>query len=142
MTGEGGNIWTAIAFWGLGQVMLFLASLMYNFITPYNVHDEIEKDNVAAGVSFAGALIAVGIIVGLSAQRNFEAWEDDLPEYFIISIVGLAILPVIRFFTDKILLPSVKLTDEIANQEKPNAGAAYVEAVSYIGGALIIYWCI
>lgn len=142
MSGEGGHIWTAMAFWALGQIMLMLASLMYNFITPYDVHTEIEKDNVAAGVSFAGALIAMGIVVGISAQRNFEAWEDDLPEYLAIATVGLVLLPAIRFFTDKILLPTVKLTDEIANQEKPNVGAAYVEAVSYIGAALIICWCI
>jgi len=44
--------------------------------------------------------------------------------------------------TDKVLLPTVKLTDEIANQEVPNVGAAYIEAFAYIAAAFIIYWCI
>lgn len=140
--GEGGNIWTATVFWVLGQGMLMLATFVYNRITPYDIHDEIEKDNIAAGVSFAGALIAMGIVVGLSAQRDFESWADDLPAYLGISLVGLAFLPIVRFLTDRILLPTVRLSDEIAGQETFNVGAAYIEAVSYIAAAFIIYWCV
>ena len=141
VSGQGGNIWTAIIFWLLGQGMLVLATFVYNRIIPYDIHDEIEKDNVAAGVSFAGALIAVGIVVGLSAQRDFESWTD-IPAYLGISAVGLALLPVIRFLTDKVLFPTVKLADEIANQEIPNVGAAYIEAISYVSASFIIYWCV
>ena len=51
-------------------------------------------------------------------------------------------LPIVRFLTDKVLLPTVRLTDEIANQEVPNVGAAFIEALSYIGAALVISWCV
>ena len=34
------------------------------------------------------------------------------------------------------------LTDEIANQEKPNLGAAYIEGISYIAAAFVISWCV
>ncbi|CAN2043070.1 putative membrane protein [Candidatus Magnetomoraceae bacterium gMMP-1] len=142
VSGEGGNIWTAIIFWVIGQVMLVLASWVYNIITPYCIHDEIEKDNIAAGVSFAGALIAIGIIVGLAAEGDFESWSKDLPKFITIALSGLVLLPVIRFLTDKVLFPTVNLTDEIANQEIPNVGAAYIEAFSYIAAAFIIYWCV
>jgi hypothetical protein len=47
-----------------------------------------------------------------------------------------------RFITDKILLPGQNLTDEIINQEKPNIGAALVEAFAYIGGSVLITWCL
>ena len=140
--GEGGNIWTVIVFWAMGQIFLILAGLVYNLITPYDIHDEIEKDNVAAGVSFAGALVAMGIVIGLAAESDFVSWKESLPAYFSYSIVGLILLPAIRFLTDKILLPTVKLSDEIASQEKPNVGAAYIEAFSYIAAALIFYWCV
>lgn len=142
VAGEGGSIWTSVVFWAIGQAILILASFVYNFITPYDIHEQIEKDNVAAGVSFGGALIAIGIIVGLSAERDFESWTEDLPVFIMISLLGLALLPLIRFLTDKILLPTVKLTDEIATQEKPNVGAAYIEAFSYIAGSFIVYWCV
>lgn len=142
VSGEGGTIWTAVAFWAIGQVILILASRVYNWITPYDVHDEIEKDNVAAGVSLAGALTAMGVVVGIAAEGNFHSWSEDLPEFLFISVLGLILLPLIRILTDKVLLPTVKLSDEIVGQEKPNAGAAYIEAFSYIAAAFVICWCV
>jgi len=142
VAGEGGNVWTAIGFWAIGQIILILSGLIYTLLNSYDVHDEIEKDNVAAGISFSGLLIAIGIIVGLAAETDFESWSEDLPDFIIIVFLGLVLLPVIRFLTDKILLPTVKLTNEIANQDNPNVGAAYIEAFSDIGGAFIVYWCV
>ncbi len=140
--GTGGSIWTVIVFWAIGQIILILAGLIYNLITPYNIHDEIEKDNVAAGVSFAGALVAIGVIVGLAAESDFESWATNLSDYLGYVALGLVLLPLVRLLTDKVLLPTVNLTDEIARQDKPNVGAAYIEAFSYIAAAFIIYWCV
>ncbi len=142
VSGVGGNIWSAIAFWAIGQVLLTVAALVFKAITPYDLHGEIERDNVAAGVSFSGALISVGIVVGLAAEGDFESWSQDLPNFLLVAALGLILLPVIRFLTDKVLLPTVSLTDEIANQEKPNVGAAFIEAISYISAAFVIYWCV
>lgn len=142
VSGEGGGIWTVLVFWALGQVLLILAGLVYELITPYNVHEEIEKDNVAAGVSFAGALVSIGVIIGLAGEGDFTAWSIDLPVYIGFAVLGLVLLPIIRLLTDKVLLPTVKLSDEISAQEKPNVGAAYVEAFSYIAAAFIINWCV
>lgn len=142
VAGEGGNIWTAASFWAIGQIMLVAAGLIYNLITSYDVHKEIEKDNVAAGVSFAGALVAMGIVIGLAAEGDFESWSEDLYGFVAFALAGLVLLPFIRIITDKILLPFAKLTDEIAGQQKPNVGAAYIEAFSYIAAAFIICWCV
>ncbi len=142
VSGEGGGIWTVLVFWALGQVLLILAGLVYELITPYNVHEEIEKDNVAAGVSFAGALVSIGVIIGLAGEGDFTAWSIDLPVYIGFAVLGLILLPIIRLLTDKVLLPTVKLSDEIAAQKKPNVGAAYIEAFSYIAAAFIISWCV
>jgi uncharacterized membrane protein YjfL (UPF0719 family) len=142
VSGIGGNIWSAITFWAIGQVLLIIAALVYNLITPYDIHHEIEKDNVAAGVAFSGALISVGIILGLAAEGDFESWNNDLAEYVGYALVGLIILPIVRFLTDLVLIPGVTLTDEIARQDKPNVGAAFIEGFSYIAAAFIIYWCV
>ncbi|MBF0449720.1 MAG: DUF350 domain-containing protein [Candidatus Magnetomorum sp.] len=142
VSGEGGSVWTAIIFWSIGQAMLILAGWIYNIMIPYSLHGEIERDNVAAGVSFAGALIAMGIVVGLSAEGDFDSWSDDLPRFIYISMIGLCLLPIVRFLTDKILFPTRSISDEIANQEVPNVGVAYIEAFSYIAAAFIIYWTI
>jgi len=142
VSGEGGNIWTAAAFWAIGQAFLILAAIVYDLITPYSVHEQIEKDNVAAGVGFAGALVSMGVIIGLAAERDFYSWARDLPGYLAVAAIGLALLPIMRFLTDKVLLPTVRLTAEIAEQEKPNVGAAYLEAFSYIAAALVFHWCV
>lgn len=150
VSGTGGTVWTAIGFWALGQLLLVVAAFLYNFILPFDLHMEIEKDNVPAGVSFAGALIAMGIVVGLAAEGDFVSWGESLPTFLAYALIGLVSLPLLRFLTDWLLLPGVRLSDEImglkpdkSREERgPNLGAAYIEAFSYIAGAYIIYWCI
>ncbi len=150
VSGVGGGMDTAVVFWAMGQVLLLVASKVYNFILPFDLHAEIEKDNVAAGVSFCGALIAMGVVVGLAAEGDFISWRDNITTFIAYAMTGLVSLPFIRMLTDTLLLPGVKLSDEITGFKKdksvetrgPNIGAAYIEAFSYIAGAFIIFWCI
>ena len=140
VSGEIGGIVTTVAFWALGQAALVLAGLVYEWITPYSIHDEIEKDNVAAGVAFAGALVGIGVIVFHASAGNFISWTINLQDFAIEVVAGLILLPIVRFISDVILLPGQKLTDEIANQEHPNLGAGFIEATSYVGASFLIVW--
>lgn len=147
VTGEGtgglvGGITSAIIFWLIGQIALLLTSLVYNLITPFNIHDHIEKDNVAVGIGYAGALIAMANLIRFGISGDFVSWSNSLTEAGIEIVVGILLLPAMRFLTDKILLPGQKLTNEIINQEKPNIGAAIIEAFAYIGGSVLITWCL
>jgi len=141
LSGEG-SILTALVFWAVGQLLLILVSYVYNFITPYDIHVEIEKDNVAAGVGFAGSIVAFGILIWFALAHDFLGWKESLITIGIDVLIGIILLPVVRFITDKILLPGRKLTDEIVNQETPNVGVALIEAFAYIGGAVLITWCL
>jgi len=140
--GEGGGVLTALAYWGIGQVILIFTAIVYNWITPYNIHEHIEKDNVAVGVGFAGAIVAVGNLVRFALMHDFESWIITLENVAIDAGIGLAFLPVARWIADKILLPGQSLTDELINQEKPNVGAGVMEAFAYIGGSVLITWCL
>ena len=140
ISGEDGSVITAIAFWALGQIALILTGLLYNFITPYDIHHHIEKDNVAVGVSFAGAIIAVGNIIRHSVSGDFLSWNENLTTFISFVVLGFIFLPVIRVLTDRVLLPGEKITDELVNQEKPNVGMAFIEAFSYIGASFVIVW--
>ncbi len=142
ISGEGGSVFTGIAFWAVGQSILILATKIYDLITPYSVHEHIEKDNVAVGIGFAGALIAIGNIIGHAVSGDFLSWEDSAESLGIDLLIGFAFLPLIRFATDKLLLPGQNLTDELINQERPNNGAALIEAFAYIGGSVLIRWCL
>ncbi len=155
VTGEGKNFFenmmygyllsgviTAISFWAVGQAILLLTTLFYDAIVPYKVHDHIEKDNIAVGIGFAGAMIAMANIIRMGVGGDFIAWDVNFYILVVDVMIGFALLPVVRFLTDKVLLPGEKLTDEIVNQEKPNIGAAMVEAFAYIGGSVIISWVV
>ena len=140
--GEGGPIVTAIVYWLLGQVLMFVTALVYNAITPYDIHEEIEKDNVAVGIGMAGAMIAIANLIRFALMHDFEDWYITLENVGFDVGIGLVFLPVARLLTDKILLPGKKLTDEIVNQENPNKGAALVEAFAYVGGSVLICWAL
>ena len=125
-----------------GQFLFLLAAKIYNVITPYDIHEHIEKDNLAVGVGFSGAIIAVANIVRFALSAEFEGWQDLGLVLLFDFAIALALLPMMRMLVDKILLPKRKLTDEIVNQDKPNVGAALIEAFAYIGGSILITWCL
>ena len=139
ISGEG-DLLTAAAFWLLGQGVLIIAAKVYNLITPYDLHEEIERDNVAVGIAFAGLLVAFGLIIRAGIFGDFISWEENLWTLASITGVGLVFMPFVRLFTDKMLLPGARLTDELVNQEKPNVGAGVIEAFSYIAAALLLGW--
>jgi uncharacterized membrane protein YjfL (UPF0719 family) len=124
--------------WALAQVALLVVGWVYNLITPYDIHDYIEKDNVAVGIGFAGALVAIANLIRFGAQIDADSWIVVGENMLLETGIGLLMLPLVRFLTDKILLPGRKLTDELINQEKPNNGAGMVEAFAYIGGSMLI----
>ena len=140
--GQGGSVFTAIAFWALGQTVLVLVGKYYNLITQYNIHEQIEKDNVAVGIGFAGALIGIGNLLRAASAEHFISWEANLITFGLYMVVGVILLPGARILTDRILLPGRSLADELVNQVKPNQGAAFLEASSYIGASFLITWCI
>ena len=124
--------------WVAAQLFFLGVGFMYNKITPYDVHEHIEKDNVAVGIGFAGAIIAIGNLIRFGAQIDAEDWIVVGENMILETGLGLLMLPFARLLADKILLPGRKLTDELINQEKPNNGAALIEAFAYIGGSMLI----
>ncbi len=142
MSGDTGDLITAGAFWLLGQFVLIVAGAVYNWITPFDIHEQIEKDNVAVGVAFAGALIAIGNVIRIGASGDFISWQENLSTFFGFVAFGLIMLPIVRLATDKILLPGEKLTDELVRQDKPNIGAAVIEAMAYISASFLLGWVV
>ncbi len=136
------GIQTALIFWAVGQVAMILTSLIYNWITPYDIHEHIEKDNVGVGIAFSGALIAIAMLICSGIYGEFQGWEATVETLVYDVLIGLAVLPLIRWLTDKILLPGRKLTDELINQEKSNTGAGLIEGFAYVGGAALLIWCL
>ena len=136
LSGEGGLLSGAV-FWVLGQVGLIVAALLYNKMTSFDLHDEIERDNTAVGMAFAGVLIGFGNIIRLAGEGDFVSWTQSLSEFGYYAVVGLLLLPLVRLFADKVLLPGARLTDELV-QDVPNVGAGAIEATTYLAASILI----
>lgn len=136
------GITSAVVFWLLGQFIFILITRLYNLITPYDIHEEIEKDNFAAGIGFAGSLVAMANLLRYALSIEFESWISSFIDVGVEVAVGVVFIPVTRILVDKLLLPKYDLTHEIVHQRKPNVGAALVEAFAYVGGSVLITWCL
>lgn len=141
IAGEG-SVLTALVFWLLGQIALIVATWFYSRILPFDIHKEIEKDNVAAGVAFAGVLVATGNIVRFAIQGNFVSWERDLIFFAVVMGLGAILLPLARTLVERVMLSGKKLIDELVKQDKPNIGAAIIEAVIYVALSFLIGWSV
>lgn len=120
-----------VGYFLIGQLCLIAFGFLYQAVTPYNLHEEIEKDNVAAGVAFGGALTACGILT--AGYLNYSPSIPGLVVWFIISTF---LLLACRFIVDKIVLPKSGVDEEI--QRDQNWGVALIEAACMIGVAYII----
>lgn len=136
--GEGGGVDTAIVFFLLGQVALIIFSKIYNLITPFNIHDELEQDNVAVGAAFGGTLVALGIILMNAAQGDFESWTYNLSLFVIKALIAFILLPLFRWLLDKIFINHADLNHEISVDK--NLGAGILEMANAIGFASILFF--
>jgi uncharacterized membrane protein YjfL (UPF0719 family) len=138
----GGHVLEVLVFWALGQVTLIAAAKVYSWMAPFDVHDALERDNVAVGTAFAGMLLGIGNIVRFAAQGAFVSWSQNIGFFASVALFGLLLLPAARFAADRILLPGGRLTQELVHQDKPNIGAGIMEAVVYVAMSFLIGWSI
>jgi uncharacterized membrane protein YjfL (UPF0719 family) len=136
VTGTGGGVETAIVFFVLGQISLLIFSMIYDVFTPYSIHEELGKKNVAAGAALGGTLIALGIIVLNGVSGNFVSWEENLINLAIVNVMAFVFLPVVRFIMDKLVIPGGDLSSEII--EDKNLGAGLLEATVAISFAIVL----
>ena len=141
--GENGNWLVALVCWAIGLLILVLASFIYPRIAHYDVFGEIRKrNNPAAGVALAGFLIAIGNLVRSAFFQEFENWVTSFVVYGSTLMIGAIALIFIRWFADLILVPGVRISDEIVRQEIPNLGAGLIEAFDYIAASCLIQWAV
>jgi uncharacterized membrane protein YjfL (UPF0719 family) len=136
--GQGGGPHTALAFYALGQVALVAFTWLYDWVSPYSLLDQIEQDNVAAGVGFGGALIAIGIIIMRAVSGDFVGWAADLQSLGGNVLLVFVYLIGVRFFFDRILIPESDLNLEIARDR--NVGAGLLEGAVSIGFAAVLFF--
>jgi hypothetical protein len=80
-------------------------------------------------------------LVYVAFYPEFTNWLVSFTQYGLILVFCLLSLVGIRWLADLILVPSVKISDEIVNQEIPNVGAGLIEAFAYIAASFLSGWC-
>jgi uncharacterized membrane protein YjfL (UPF0719 family) len=139
LSDEGGLLPAAV-FWLYAQILLEAAAFVFTKTIGHEVAREIVRDNRAAALVVAGVLVAMGNVLRMSITGPFEGWGPGFVASTGYAIAGLVLLFVVRWLTDWMLLPGVTLRQEVLEQEVPNVGVGYLEAIFYIGGSLLIGW--
>ena len=130
----------ALAFLGMGLVLLTAFALFYEFTTPFSIHDEIERDNPAVGIAFGGNLIAIGLVTLKAVFGGFAGWGESIAAFLTFGVLGFALLYVMRLLIDLLLLPTVKVSQALSSQR--NVGVAFVESAVVISSAMILFMAI
>lgn len=118
---------------GIFASVRFLAGV----ISHVNAIKELAvKDNPAFGISLAGVVFAVTIVLtGAIYGDPIFTLEDSVIAVGMYGVLGVLLMIVTRVIFDKISLPNISIGDEIL---KGNVSAAIVDAGNVIATAIVI----
>ncbi len=138
LSGESASLLTGlrdlVIYWAVGQAILIVGGMIFQAITSYDVHKSIgDDDNLAAGLSFGGFLVAIGIILRSALQGASSDLAAEITATIVLAIGGITLLVLMRVIADKVLLPKSQLSKEIAVDKNPAAGAIVASAFISIG---------
>lgn len=134
------SVLRSVVFFALGMLVLGLFVVFYELTTSFNIHEEIENGNTAAGVVLGGNLIAIGLVIFKGVFGEFIGWSEGIIAFVLFSVIGFALLYVVRMIVDFILLPSSKIAHEISVDR--NLGVAFIESAVVTNAALILIFAI
>ena len=130
----------------IGQFSFILFGILYQVVTKYDDQEEIgENKNLAAGIGFAGNLIAFAMILMRGLKVDIElavTWNlaDRCVNALYYAIAGALLLIIVRFITDRAFLPGGKISEEIVRDRNLNAG--YIEATLALSVGAILVVCL
>ena len=134
------SIIRSVVFFVLGMAVLMAFALFYQMTTPFDIHEEIEKDNAAVGIALAGNLVAIALVIFKAVFGEFVGWTEGLVSFAVFAVIGFVLLYVVRIIVDFALLPGTRVADELAVDR--NLGVAFIESGVVISAALILYFAI
>ena len=132
----------ALAFFGIGQITLHLFITLFRALTVYDDAEQIQGENLAAALSYAGVSIAVAIVIGRALDGDFVSWGVSLKAYGAMLLLIFVLYPVRQILVQVVLLGAPftlrggRLDVGVAAER--NAGLGALEATSYIAAALAI----
>lgn len=132
----------SLLFFVIAIATLWLFVTLFRALTTYDDAEQIQGENLAAALSYAGLSIAVAIIVGVALDGDFVSWEVSLKGYGAILLLSLALYPVRQLFVQSLLLGAPfalrggRLDAAVGTDRNEGLGA--LEAATYIATALSV----
>jgi uncharacterized membrane protein YjfL (UPF0719 family) len=107
------------------------------FISHIDTSKELfKKDNPAFGISLAGVVFAITIVLtGAVYGDPIYTLEDSVISVGLYGALGLVLMAITRLIFDKIAIPKIVIRDEIVNG---NIAAAIIDAGNVVATAIVI----
>ena len=137
-----------LVFVGLGLIILVIAKLARDIITPYKIDEEVaNKNNLAVAVRLSGYFIGVILVFlgtlyqplalaevdGLGFNQEYA---EDVLRVFLYSLAGIAALNLVRIFMNRLILFKFDIEKEVVEGQNVGSGAA--EFGMYVATGLLI----
>ncbi|NOU51109.1 DUF350 domain-containing protein [Pseudoalteromonas sp. JBTF-M23] len=119
-------------------IALFVSlKFIKGWVSNLHANDEItERDNFAFGISFAGGLVALAIVLtGISSGAFAPSLQQEALQMGGYGLLAILLIKLGHFFQDKVALRKVSLHDEIV---KGNATASLIDFGHVVSVAIVI----
>ncbi|MBD1582397.1 DUF350 domain-containing protein [Pseudoalteromonas sp. S16_S37] len=119
-------------------IALFVSlKFIKGWVSNLHANDEItERDNFAFGISFAGGLVALAIVLtGISSGAFAPSLQQEALQMGGYGLLAIALIKLGHFFQDRVALRKVSLHDEIV---KGNATASLIDFGHVVSVAIVI----
>jgi hypothetical protein len=122
---------------GIAIALLFLIRSLSGYLKKVSVREELgERDNFAFGISLAGHMFALTIVLSAVVGRHINmGYEAAALGMFLFGALGILLVKIGRFAHDKLVLNRLD-KDEMISEK--NVSVALVDASSAIASAIII----
>ena len=133
---------------GLGLIVIALAKLIQDFLTPYRINEQLShKNNVALALSITGYYFGVIAAFLGALYQPFSVVRDDphklttdlgwdVLEVFLYSLASIIVLNFARILVDRVVLYKFDTKKEIVDEQ--NGGTGAVEFGVYVAVGLVI----
>lgn len=99
-------------------------------------HEISQNDNKAFGVSLAGAMVAVSImLMGVVSGEAGYSLANEIMNVILFGVIGIILMWVTRIIFDRISFPGLSIHDQIM---QGNLSASIIDASNMIATAIII----
>lgn len=137
------NVISLVVSVALGLLALTIFAVIYQLLTSYDDQKELgDNKNVAAGIAYAGNVIAYSLILMRGLSMDPESlgswvWSDRLLHFGYYAIAGIVLLIVTRKINDLLFLPGAKISKEIVEDRNLNAGFMEFGLALAMGSAMV-----